>query len=535
MSYSGNPSFFKEAHNLDFLSSTVNAVARDQINVNSSFHESTNISTKEVGLRRLCQAISQVGALHSSEERFPPPKCDPATRTAILREISHWITINCGRPSVEQLIASLIHSRTLLTTSRPNTGSPSSGYHGYVPPNVPNGDSAPIYWLYGPAGAGKSAIAQTLCERFGVAKGGKHLIASFFFSRSSPTRNNPRYLFLTVAYCLATFSNDSMLRSAIDKAIMKHPAILDSESIEAQFHELVVQPLRSIFFWRRWRIPKLVVIDGLDECIGGDAQRRILTTISDVLLPESSSGRLIPLRFLIASRPEPAITEIFKRPRICHNLNSIILDNGSETSRDIRTYLVHEFSRILQSCFFIPSESPWPSPIDVDELVRRASGQFIYASTVIKYVKDEGSHPPSRLKTILESPLRDVNAFADLDALYSQIVSSTPQKRPSYVVHALAFVLLTSKISHICMMEQIFELPEGSVFVAFRGLNSVLNISFESDSVTLYHKSFADFLQDSCRSVDFFVNLGMHLKEFGRRCCKIVEDIESKSDFCRDQ
>jgi hypothetical protein len=47
-------------------------------------------------------------------------------------------------------------------------------------------DHSRIPWLYRPAGAGKSAIAQTVAES--TAKQ-KNLAASFFFFRSSPDRN----------------------------------------------------------------------------------------------------------------------------------------------------------------------------------------------------------------------------------------------------------------------------------------------------------------------------------------------------------
>ncbi len=54
-----------------------------------------------------------------------------------------------------------------------------------------------IMWLYGPAGAGKSAILQTIAEKCTVLD---ILLASFFFSRSDGTRNHPDSLVATIAY-----------------------------------------------------------------------------------------------------------------------------------------------------------------------------------------------------------------------------------------------------------------------------------------------------------------------------------------------
>lgn len=92
---------------------------------------------------RLVDATS-LGARYNSGDRFDPPKCHPNTRTAILQQLMDWFIGNFG---VEKF----------------------------------------IHWLYGPAGAGKSAIAQTFAERCAEIDA---FLASFFFSRSDPKRNN---------------------------------------------------------------------------------------------------------------------------------------------------------------------------------------------------------------------------------------------------------------------------------------------------------------------------------------------------------
>jgi DNA replication protein DnaC len=74
------------------------------------------------GMRTLGKRIAP-GASHNSAERFDPPKCHPKTREAVLKDIMDWIQ---GLGEVERR-------------------------HYFM-------------WLYGPAGAGKSAIAQTIAE-----------------------------------------------------------------------------------------------------------------------------------------------------------------------------------------------------------------------------------------------------------------------------------------------------------------------------------------------------------------------------------
>ena len=50
-------------------------------------------------------------------------------------------------------------------------------------------------WLYGPAGAGKSAIVQTVAK---ACARRDELAASFFFARTVACRNSAKYLFLTI-------------------------------------------------------------------------------------------------------------------------------------------------------------------------------------------------------------------------------------------------------------------------------------------------------------------------------------------------
>jgi hypothetical protein len=57
--------------------------------------------------------------------------------------------------------------------------------------------NAVILWMYGPVGAGKSAIAHDIARRCDLEK---LLLASFFFSRSDSTRSNAKSLIATIAY-----------------------------------------------------------------------------------------------------------------------------------------------------------------------------------------------------------------------------------------------------------------------------------------------------------------------------------------------
>ncbi|THU93442.1 hypothetical protein K435DRAFT_967303 [Dendrothele bispora CBS 962.96] len=484
-STAGVASFARSHHNT-FHNSTINTIGGDQINLNDW----------EAGLKLLYREIRQVGAFYDSEDRFPPPRCHPQTREAVRADISAWIKDQNTSPSLQ--------------TRNSNQNSARSS-------------QALVHWLYGPAGAGKSAITQTLAESFKDS----HLAASFFFSRSSSKRNNPRTLFTTVAYCLAV-SKDTKLRAAIDKAVLERHAILGA-SIESQFLELVVKPLENLPRERWGNLPKVVIIDGLDECQGSDSQRRVLTTILSQLVDDKGQPRYrIPLRFLIASRPEPQIRDVFNKPEYLDITTRTELGDNYSTSRDIERYLrdsFHEIARTSDAMRGVPL--PWPSHGVIDNLVQKASGQFIYASTLIKYVSDEYSHPAERLELALGLPIGDPDAFSDLDLLYRQIMSSS-RNRPRVLQILGAFFCLQEVdrylILHpresIVLFENMLFLPQGAISLALRNLHSVLEIN--QYSFHFRHKSFTEFLLDERRSGEFFLDLPLYHELITRCCMKIV-------------
>ncbi|KIK60085.1 hypothetical protein GYMLUDRAFT_110249, partial [Collybiopsis luxurians FD-317 M1] len=127
----------------------------------------------------------------------------------------------------------------------------------------------------------------------------------------------------------------------------------------------------------------VLIIDGLDECAGSDHQQRIIS-----ILASAMQKHALPLRILIASRPEPRIKESFADPHLGNICRWIPLNSTYEASRDIRVFLQDRFKNILarhsHSMSHIPR--PWPSSEQIEYLVHKASGHFVYASTVLKYV-----------------------------------------------------------------------------------------------------------------------------------------------------
>ncbi|KAF9260172.1 hypothetical protein L218DRAFT_1055205, partial [Marasmius fiardii PR-910] len=314
-------------------------------------------------------------ALHDSEARYPQPNVLPGTREEILRRLCSW----CEDPS----------------------------------------KSSRVFWVHGAAGVGKSAIAQALSEKY-IQSG--QLAASFFFSRNDTTRDKLDPFIATIAHQLATSTSlGPYISPLINHTISSKSGIL-TKKWEIQFQTLIAEPSVQVNPKSWSHLPQLVIIDGVDECIRIESQERLLQMIQ-------ATTPTLPLDFLIFSRPEPHICDIFHSNTFIPSPFHLSLgDFATEVRKDIEKYLCSEFSRIRKKhqCILLSQPASWPGDLIIQQLLDRATGQFIYATTVIKYI-DIGKMPVTpmqRLDIILQAiPVDFSSPYPDLDILYSQILS----------------------------------------------------------------------------------------------------------------
>ncbi|KAF5357156.1 hypothetical protein D9756_006432 [Leucocoprinus leucothites] len=165
------------------------------------------------------------------------------------------------------------------------------------------GRSLPIYWMRGPAGVGKSTIAQTCAEK--IKKAGQ-LGAAFFFSINGC--NDHTRFFTTLAYQLSTNFPD--YRQILNDIILGDKTLI-TKTMSSQFSSLIVEPLKILQKQGKGVGRKTIVIDGLDECRSRDAQHEIVRIISASVLAETT-----PFRWAIFSRPEAHIIAAFDHDTI---------------------------------------------------------------------------------------------------------------------------------------------------------------------------------------------------------------------------
>jgi len=153
----------------------------------------------------------------------------------------------------------------------------------------------------------------------------------------------------------------------------------------------------------------------------------------------------------------------------------------------------------------------WPSDDVLESLVKKSSGQFIYASTVVKYISSIRHQPADRLNIILGiRPPRHVREmpFGELDALYTHIFTSAEDREAVLLI--LGFQLLSSYpdvYMHAEALEDFLLLNRGDVEMLLGDLSAVITVSDNYPYIRILHASLGDFLLDTARSKEFYIDL----------------------------
>ncbi|EKM76693.1 hypothetical protein AGABI1DRAFT_78113, partial [Agaricus bisporus var. burnettii JB137-S8] len=323
VSSSRGPGMFNQAHNLSATGNFIDG------NVGSITYIST---TSDHFMEKLLEKTIP-GAVSNSSARYPPPRCHPGTRLAVLERCLHFIT-NC-------------------------TG------------------KRKIRWVVGFAGVGKSAIMQSVADSPNLPV---TCHVSVFFSING--RDDGTKAIITLCYQLAAKSEP--YRLFIEREVARDPSLLQS-SMPVQFEKFIIEPFihKSQLLHSPERI--LIIIDGLDECKNLRTQQELLRLISDFCITYPSS----PLVWLIASRPESHITSIFARADVMPVYEKEEIQEDSDEGRaDVEKFLREKLEEIKGGSNSFDSHSTWPEEKDFWKLAEAAGGLFAYADTVIKYIGD---------------------------------------------------------------------------------------------------------------------------------------------------
>lgn len=443
------------------------------------------------GIEILLEASAPEAAV-DSEERQYAPSCFPGTREQYIEDITSWAT----GPTDEH--------------------SPS------------------IYWMRGPAGVGKSAIAQTCAQK---VKHVDQLGAAYFFTVGK--HNDSARFFTTIAYQLSTIFPG--YREILDDKVRRDRTLV-KKTLASQFRSLITEPLRDSQS-RGLKIPRRAIfIDGLDECQDQDKQREIIEIIAS-----SVHDPCTPFRWAIFSRPEPQIVSAFTQASISPLCRVVWLPISREIDGEIELYLKGGFENILRRRN-ISLSSPWPADGVIRTLVEASDGLFAYPAAVLRFID---RYPSLRLQEPLQEILSVItegksrsrspsSPFAELDAFYLLIMRRIPEHIfPTVQLFLLDIVSSGSRGNFGALMNNRLGLSETEFRGIYNHLHAVLvfedppkpllfdrsidvsrsfyeqNLSTDYNPIHynrpheaggmswFHHKSFYDFLVDPSRSASF--------------------------------
>ena len=341
-------------------------------------------------------------------------------------------------------------------------------------------DSPCVFWLTGQAGSGKTTVSCTIARHFekvgntdqSTVLGGSFLCSQQFEETQQPTRIIP-----TIAYQLA-----HKCKSYADALHVANEFDAVDHHVANQLKDLLIGPWQQSEPTRHPQLPRyLIVIDGLDELKGNGETaflRDLLTAIDEYDLKN--------LKFLVTSRSNSGIVKLSEPFASCH-LQDLPIE---EAKPDVELYLKERLKEL-------------DGRPELDELVRRAGGLFVYAATVVRHLTLPGSVTVEKqievLKELFSEPASASDTTLLINGLYQQIMwhafakSRRKRKGSTRRLHVLYTFLCTGeRISPSVAAALVPGGDNEAVGTILHDFRSILYT--HGNQVFWYHPSFTDFI-----------------------------------------
>lgn len=347
------------------------------------------------------------------------------------------------------------------------------------------------------SGTGKSTIAQTVAQHY-YDLHPKRLAASFFFARDVADISQADLFVTSIAVQVA---NDvPLLRNAVCEAINECSDIAD-RSLGDQWRRLILQPFSSL---EVMHTPSsyLIVIDALDECTSESDIRTILQ-----LVAEARRFTSLRLRFFLTSKPDTVIRRGFaamptveRRDVILHEIKPALVNH------DIALYINDELAQIARDQYLEPD---WPTLKEVQGLVDKSSGLFIWAATACQYIREGPSNAEERLSVVLKTQNNGSAPEKELDAIYTMVLKNSVRDNYSQEEKAKLYAqlgcLLGSVVNlftplSIQALHLLLKIPVDQIKRIANDIHSIIYIPpEENNELRLHHPTFRDYLVNPTR------------------------------------
>jgi hypothetical protein len=257
--------------------------------------------------------------------------------------------------------------------------------------------------------------------------------------------------------------------------------------------------------------PMVIVIDGLDEC----DDKELMAEFIEVVISACQDGSQFPFRLFFTSRMEEHLLKKLEAQAARSVIYRLALPDF-EASNDIRTFFQSRFSTIYEENRRLMGDVPlpWPSQLDLEALVEKAAGSFLFAFTLVNFVNDGSDLPHRKLSIAL-------GAHAGLDPLYTQVLSAGAHchifKRVLGTIMLLAYPVSIISLGHLLQLET------ADILRALLRIQSIVLIPEDDEQpVQLFHTSLRDFLTSQPRSGKFFIDPPICHTSIAIDCLKLM-------------
>ncbi|KAG8723284.1 hypothetical protein FRC09_003938 [Ceratobasidium sp. 395] len=366
--------------------------------------------------------------------------------------------------------------------------------------------SSTFYWLYGPAGCGKSSIATSVSKALDE---GEVLTVNFFCRRDSAELSQPENVISQLAHSLAY--KCPTYREKLVEALQTNPNLPGAPTSEIRYQGLMDGPLRSIE--QNAKLGRLVVIvDAIDES-GTPETRRDLT---NCLLKLSRAVNW--LKVFVTSRPKDEIREPIESQQENTQTRNLFSEDEDNVSRDIATYIRARLSGIKDT-----GREQWPNEDDAKGLAARSNGLFIWASTAC-WLIEKSDDPPNTLDQIRDGQ-RSKNEREALSKLYTTALNEglrAANINEDTFKLCVGAIVLTGPRRPLpeVSLAAVLEIKPHQLSRVINCLGAVLRT--DQGVVRVLHHSFSDYMTGGYCAEEYRIDLAAQNAKLAALCLKLM-------------
>ncbi|KAG9100766.1 hypothetical protein FRC07_010384, partial [Ceratobasidium sp. 392] len=352
--------------------------------------------------------------------------------------------------------------------------------------------STTLFWLYGPAGCGKSSIATSVSE---MVRKANVLGGSLFCKRDNEHLRKPKNVISHLAASLA-FKCPAYGKRLVE-ALRADPSLAHT-ALKNRFVGLVVAPLESV--GKEVGLATVItVVDAIDE--SGTAEQR--TELVRCLL--ELSGLVDWLKVVVTSRPNDEIRATLERRREFLERRDLFAEDEASVTRDTKAHTRSGISSIpgnaTDRTLHMGSYCMQPNPTELDPSVTLDQILDGQRST------DEKKALGGIYTTALNEGLGETNNDTGIIQLCVGAIVLTGSRRP---LPDTALAALLSK-----------RIKQDTLERVINRLGSVLYRDDQS-AVRVLHQSFSDYLTGVDCPEKYLIDLVMLNAELAASCLELM-------------